>query len=500
MNGWKLRFPLMKDIQLVNKVIEREIDMGIRSVDQYIEENKAKVNPEFRNKFHLMPQIGWMNDPNGFIHYKGKYHLFYQFYPYDSVWGPMHWGHAVSSDGIEWEHLPPALAPDQDYDRGGCFSGTAYVEDDILYLMYTGHTVEDGEVRQVQCLAKSYDGISFEKYKNNPVIYEEHIAGVCSISDFRDPKLFKKDGKYFSVVAANTNDNRGQLLIFESENMTEWSKGKVFFEGKKDQGVMWECPDVFNLNGEDVILMSPIQMEQKGINFTNRSSTVAFIGKINWEDLTFEPKNMQEIDNGMDFYAPQTCLNDEGERIMIAWMQMWDRTNVTHELGHKWSGSMTLPREISIDDNRLFQIPINSVHERLKTKNIKLTPAKGKQEFANDPQYIKLKLNQESYELQLVSDNKEYLTVSYENGLLTLSRERMGHKIVGEEGENYVSRSIKLNDNNMELEIFIDTSSIELFVNGKYCMSTTFYKKHPNRIASIKDLANESIIIVGEFI
>lgn len=473
--------------------------MSTIKADQYIDKNKKNVNPEYRNEFHLMAPIGWMNDPNGFIFYKGQYHLFYQFYPYDSIWGPMHWGHAVSDDGVHWQDLPTALAPDQDYDRDGCFSGTAYVEDDILYLMYTGHVVEEGVVRQVQCLAKSEDGIHFEKLKENPVIHEEHIEGLCSIQDFRDPKLFKREGRYYSIVAANTEDKRGQLLIFESENMLDWSKGKVFLEGQKDQGIMWECPDVFELDGKDVIIMSPIQMKQQGYEYSNISSTLAMIGSIDWETLTYELETFHEIDRGLDFYAPQSALNPQGKRVITAWMQMWDRRNLTHELGHQWSGSMTLPREVKIEDNRFVQSPLSSIYDQFHYETVDLEAKEGFQSFADNPQYIHAVLNQESFKMHLAEDGDEYLLLSYQEGILTLSREKAGYAIWGNEGDDYHSRSIELESDHLALEIFIDVSSIEVFINQKMSMSMTFYKKKTERKASIQGLEHASSFKIGVF-
>ena len=133
----------------------------IEQANRYIKENRHRVNHCYRGKLHLLPPIGWMNDPNGFVYYKGEYHLFYQFYPYDSVWGPMHWGHAKSKDLIHWEELPVALAPSEAYDRNGCFSGSAIVIDDKLVLIYTGH-VEEGNVRtETKCMAVSHDVIHF---------------------------------------------------------------------------------------------------------------------------------------------------------------------------------------------------------------------------------------------------------------------------------------------------------------------------------------------------
>jgi len=149
----------------------------IRKANQYIDENREKVDQQYRGSFHLLPPIGWMNDPNGFVYFRGEYHLFYQFYPYDSVWGPMHWGHAKSKDLLHWEELPVALAPSESYDKDGCFSGSAIVKDDKLYLLYTGHVDDEEKREEAQCLAVSTDGITFEKLPTNPVIHAQHIEG-----------------------------------------------------------------------------------------------------------------------------------------------------------------------------------------------------------------------------------------------------------------------------------------------------------------------------------
>ena len=172
----------------------------VERANRFIEENKHLVNTQYKPEEHFSAEIGWINDPNGFVYFRGEYHLFYQFYPYDSVWGPMHWGHAKSKDLITWEHLPVALAPDQDYDRNGCFSGSAIVKDDRLWLMYTGHIEEETGVRQVQNMAFSDDGIHFEKIEQNPVATGADLPDELIAADFRDPKLFEKDGRYYSVV------------------------------------------------------------------------------------------------------------------------------------------------------------------------------------------------------------------------------------------------------------------------------------------------------------
>lgn len=171
-------------------------------------------------------------------------------------------------------------------------------------------------------------------------------------------KVIQHDGRYYSVLATKTPDNRGKILLFASDDLIQWSFFSVLLEGTATQGVMWECPDLFHLDGKDVLIMSPIQIQRDAHEYHNTSSTMAWIGEMDWESGTFLVENSHEMDYGMDYYAPQTLLDDQGRRILIAWMQMWERTYPTHELGHNWTGEMCLPRELSINHNRLVQLPL----------------------------------------------------------------------------------------------------------------------------------------------
>lgn len=224
----------------------------VEKANQFILEEKETINPLFKPKAHFTPEIGWINDPNGFVFFRGEYHLFYQFNPYESVWGPMHWGHAKSDDLVNWEQLPVALAPDKDYDKDGCFSGSAIVKDDVLWLMYTGHIVnEDGTVSQVQNMAFSTDGIHFEKIEKNPVATADGLPEEVIANDFRDPKIFEKDGHYYSVVATKHQDNVGCIVLLSSPNLTEWKFESIFLKGEANQGFVWECPDYFEVDGQE---------------------------------------------------------------------------------------------------------------------------------------------------------------------------------------------------------------------------------------------------------
>lgn len=477
----------------------------LKKANQFISTNKENINPVFRNHYHLMGPIGWINDPNGFVYFRGEYHLFYQFYPYDSVWGPMHWGHAKSKDLINWEQLPVALAPSESYDIDGCFSGTALVENDKLYLFYTGHVENEQIKREVQCMAVSEDGIHFEKYLKNPLVDETHITNIASYEDFRDPKVFKKDDDYFMLVASQTEDSRGQILMFKSEDMLNWSFNSILLEGDTKQGIMWECPDLFQIDGKDILIMSPIQMPSVGNKYANRSSTVAFIGEVDWQTGKFLVENYHEIDGGLDFYAPQTCFNDLGEIFLVAWMQMWDRNMPTNDLKHGWAGSMTLPRKLSLKNNRLKQEPIEipqkQIQERSKRVNFLLKEQSVKEKISQRNR-ITISIDfMEASKVSLYYGKKEetFFEISYDKhtSLLEINREKMGYSIKGAEKPTLTKRAIEvpLVENHLKLEIYGDTSSIELFTNDGQALSTTFFEE---AFSGVLEIAGDDELLIKE--
>ncbi len=460
--------------------------INIQKANEYIANHRHKVVNQYRGKLHLLPPIGWMNDPNGFVYFKGEYHLFYQFHPYDSIWGPMHWGHAKSRDLLHWEELPVVLAPSETYDQNGCFSGSALVVDDRLVLIYTGH-VEAGEERiETQCIATSKDGIVFDKYVGNPVISQEQIQRIADIADFRDPKMFKYGNIYYTVVASKTADSRGQILLFESTDGFNWQFKSVLLEGNQEEGIMWECPDLFELDGKWVLMISPIEMKRQQYQYWNINSTLVFIGEIDWKIGRFKVEHQHEVDGGLDFYAPQTCVNDTGERYLVAWMQMWNRTIPSHELGHGWSGMMTLPRKLSIKNNCLYQEIPRSLFQQLDVQGkIILSDKEAVLRLENrvrQQQYIRLELEQlGDFELQYAkNEHNQFIKIAYsqKNQILEFSRVGVGYAIKGKEEPYSDTRYMRLTSLNEPfiLELARDTNSLELFINGQ-TMSMTFYEK-----------------------
>lgn len=446
-----------------------------------------------RPDFHLTPQVGWMNDPNGFSFYKGEYHLFYQYYPYATQWNSMHWGHAVSKDLLHWEYLPAALAPDMDYDKDGCFSGSAVVlQDGRHLLMYTGvkkETQPDGKICdvQVQCIAVG-DGINYEKYSGNPVLDKSNLPDNGSKFDFRDPKLWKtSDGKYRCVIGNCTKEKDGQILIYSSDDGFKWKFDKIIASNQKRFGKMWECPDFFELDGKQVLLISPQDMLPYELEYHNGNGTVCLIGNYDEKTDTFTEERNQAIDYGIDFYASQTILAPDGRRIMIGWMQNWDTSsNNIHSAEQPWFGQMSLPRELSIKDGRLIQKPIRELKsmygKEVKYENvtftdiIKLDGIKGRK--------IDMELSirpgdeQNIYQKFAVrfAQNEIYQTaVSFRpyESIVKIDRKFSGSRraIIHQRRSQVQSKNGKI-----KLRIILDYFSVEVFVNdGEYVLSATIY-------------------------
>ena len=327
--------------------------------------------------YHLTGGVGWINDPNGFAPYKGEYHLFFQYYPYDTQWGPMHWGHAKTRDFIRWEFLPAVLAPDAEYDKDGCFSGGAVeLPDGRHLLLYTGVSIQsqsDGSTRefQTQCVAIG-DGVNYEKYAGNPVITAADIPEGSSTRDFRDPKIWRENDVYYAVTVNRGVDGSGDVLLYESVDGIHWKRTSILFSCGYRFGSMWECPDFFRLDGKDVLIHSVMEMRAKSPEYHNGNCKMYHIGTVDAEKQ-FHAEVSHAMEYGLDFYAPQTLEALDGRRIMIGWMQAWEGAKQRIP-GMGFMGQMTVPRELTLRDGRLLQWPVRELEvyraNKVEYKNV----------------------------------------------------------------------------------------------------------------------------------
>ena len=435
--------------------------------DQYIKNNITKVNPKHRLSYHLMPPVGWMNDPNGLIFFNNQYHVFYQFYPYDSVWGPMHWGHAVSKDLIHWTHMPVALSPDQNQENG-CFSGGAAVVNDMLYLLYTSH-YDLKDQMQVQSLAYSKDGVIFEKHKDNPILDAKDLPKNASKKDFRDPNPIEIDGKHFLLIGSKDEKDQGQILVYKTEDFIHYS-----FLNKigpyKLFGDMAECPDLFELDGKHVLLVSSQHLAKDGNRYKNVNSCLYMVGQFNSDSGEFTLESSEEIDLGHHFYAPQT-LFDGKNRLMLAWMEMWGKPTYTHEQSHMWSGSLTIPRILTLENNRLIQNPIDlSPYKELKYEGKNIVSHLAIEELSKQSQVIIAADVEKELRVRIEADDNDYIEVIIKEGKVILNTDHSKLYQLDERITNLTyGESIGLN-------ILLDTSSIEIFIqNGMETITSRVY-------------------------
>ena len=458
--------------------------------------------------FHVTGGIGWINDPNGFAPYKGEYHLFFQYYPYDTKWGPMHWGHVKTRDFIRWERLPVALAPDMDYDRDGCFSGSSLeLPDGRQLLMYTGVRnirLRNGKIEsfQTQCLAVG-DGVDYEKLSINPAIDASFLPEDGSVHDFRDPKIWRDGDRFWAVIGNRCGDGSGTILLFESEDAFQWRYVSVLSACHNQYGRMWECPDFFPLDGKDVLLVSSQEMAAIGLEFHPGNANVCLIGRYDRKAHHLNRESVQAIDYGLDFYAPQTLLTEDGRRVMIAWMQNWETsTSKLEEL--RFMGQMTLPRELSIRDGRLCQNPVRELDScrgvLIDYHNVLIngeTSLRGISGRCLDMTVTVRPGNENSmyrwFRLYLAKDGEHFTFIRYrpDIGTIKVDRTHSGfpHDIV-----NIREFPVSVRNGALKLRVVMDRYSLEIFVNdGEQAASFVLYT--PIEASSISFSSDGSVLV-----
>ena len=448
------------------ELMKQNIEKAQREIDS---KKDIVKKGKMRQHYHFMAQTGWLNDPNGLIYFRGKYHFFFQHNPYNGFWDSMHWGHAVSDDMLHWEYLPLALAPSETYDnhlRGGCFSGSAIEHDAKLYLMFTGATNEGKGNEQTQCIAYSEDGIHFEKYAGNPVLTApEGVPTDC----FRDPKVWKHEDTYYMVCGAS-RDNKGQALLYRSKDMIHWTYFNVLAESRGEWGYMWECPDFYPMGDKYVLTFSPMG--------AGEHTSVYLVGDFDYLTGKFCCHVSGEIDWGLDYYAPQSFLAPDGRRIIVGWsnewewMPLWKDWGPTYKEG--WCGFFNIPREVRMrKDGTLQFLPIREV-ETIRENPKRIAELAVSEEYteleAGDGVCFELKLkidlqrtNADELELDLRcgAERRTICLFHFKKGEMRVDRNAADGWSKG------VSRSVLYLQGKKELDVHIlsDQSSLEIFTD-----------------------------------
>lgn len=443
---------------------EREQEL-IRLAEEVVEKNKKVVESDpYRLRFHLMPPVGLLNDPNGFIQWNGTYHLFYQWMPFKTGHGAKYWGHYSSADLVSWKHEPVALAPSEWFEVNGCYSGSAIEHDGNMVLFYTGNVKDEAGNRETyQCMAVSENGVTFDK--KGPVV--ELPEGYTA--HFRDPKVWKKGSEWYMVVGAQSEDLTGKVALLRSADFKEWQHlGAIAGSGMNglgDFGYMWECPDLFELDGVDVLIASPQGLEPDGMKYQNVYQAGYFIGNLDYENATFEHGDFVELDRGFEFYAPQTTLDEKGRRLMVGWMGVPEQDEDKHPtIAHKWIHALTLPRELKWMDGKLLQVPVEELAKMRQENLVELSDVQlsedkvglAMEEGGAFEMNFSFGRDLSSFDLNL--GEAAQLTYDASSSVFSLHRKSF---VTGE----WETRSCKLGAMT-ELRAFLDTSSIEVFLNG----------------------------------
>lgn len=429
---------------------------------------------------HLKSPGNWINDPNGFIYYKGQYHMFYQHFPYEPWWGTMHWGHAVSDDLVHWKHKGIAIYPSKSFDQNGAFSGNALEQDGKLYIYYTGvkytnpnpeniHITADYKLEPSQIMFVSEDGEHFDNFNNKRCLIGPAVdASVMSPTDTRDPKVWIHNHTFYMMLGS-CEDHMGKLVFFSSKDGVDW-KWESGYKSAEFGGI-FECPDLFELDGKQVLFCAATDYLKDNLDYQAQEiykfCTFQEKGcKLSWEKDSFY------LDYGMDLYATQTNTDANGERVLFAWMRMPEPKKGANL---SWSGLMTMPRVMLIKNGHLYFKPHKNVSD-LFTITGAVEPSMNLQIINAD---YKIYKTEETEDVYMISANvyedaeisiNGYL-ITYKNGKIMTDRTNVYPK----GNYRYFAETPVLQDGN-HLSIFVDRDIIEIFANdGEYVLSQVVY-------------------------
>lgn len=467
----------------------------IEDVDKkYLENLKQQVKASrFRQTFHIQPETGLLNDPNGLIYHNGKYYISHQWFPLGAVHGLKYWFNYTSDDLVTFEPQDTLIKPDTYYDSHGVYSGSAFEHNGDLYYMYTGnHRDEQWNRYASQMIAKVQNNGAITKF-DAPVIPSQPEGYT---SHFRDPKVFELNNEYYAIIGAQTNEELGCCLIYKTNDkqLNQWSYCGEIDTKLKNFGYMWECPDYFKLDSKDILLFSPQGIKPQGDQFRNIYQSGYLIGDLNFDSLSFDHSEFVELDNGFDFYAPQTFLDENGNRVLIGWMGLPEINYPTDEEG--WAHCLTIPRVLTIENNQLRQRPFKGLERLRKNKetalgyankfNRKLHPYEGKQyELIID--IIENDASKIYFELRTSKQNNTKIIYNTREQKITLDRSESG---LLPENVQDLTRSTILDSPLTRLQIFVDTSSIEIFCNdGERVLTSRIF---PNENATGIETSTET--------
>jgi beta-fructofuranosidase len=454
----------------------------------------AETNPSsdvatdpHRPRYHFLPPANWLNDPNGLIQWNGEYHMFYQYNPNGPFHGTIHWGHAMSTDLVHWQHLPIALAPTPDGPDGdGCYSGVAVNDGGVPTVIYSGN--RNGVQRA--CLATSVDGLlTWQKYDGNPVIATP--PPDLDLLEYRDHSVWREDGAWYQLMGAGIEGSGGTALLYRSADLREWEYlhplcvGDIHSYTPIWTGSMWECPDFFALADRHVLIASIWDKNQ--LHYS-----AAFVG--NYRDLQLIPDVAHKLDYGdRHFYAPQSFTDAQGRRIIFGWVQ--EGRSAEAQLASGWSGVMSLPRVLSLGrDGHVCMQPAQEL------ATLRAEHARSTMIDVPDGQLVVIpEVNGDTLELivEMVPahdgccsivvrrspDGAEHTQITYDAALrqVIVNRTQSSQDLTTD--RNLHAAPLTLGpDEPLRLHVFLDRSVLEVFVNERVSITSRIY---PSRTDSL---------------
>lgn len=448
----------MTEVSLLKKALRSVVAGQVR----------AAADP-YRPGWHLAPPVGLLNDPNGFIQHNGRFHLFYQWNPLACAHGAKFWGHWSSADLLHWQHEPLALAPSEEYETHGCYSGSAVTDNGQLTLIYTGNVkYPDGSRTAFQCLARENAEGEFDKTGpvfNLPQGYTGHV---------RDPKVWWHDKHWYMVLGAQDLSLQGKVLLLRSDDLSAWDLlGEIAgsgLHGLGEFGYMWECPDLFRLAENDILICCPQGLAAESDRYLNTFQSGYFVGQLDYANATFTHGDFAELDLGFEFYAPQTTQTDDGRRLLIGWMGIPDGDEFYQPtIQNGWLHTLTCPRELTLVAGKIIQKPARELQQLRRDE----------QTWQGIADYC-LPLDITHAETEIVTEHPFIadfggdMTLSFDGEWLRLSRK---NRRTGEPEHRVWQGQLR------KLTVLSDASSLEIFINdGEAVMSARYFPVLPAQL------------------
>lgn len=455
--------------------------MNIEEFREVWEENKElrelAAKDKDRLNYHIMPTSGWVNDPNGLCQFKGVYHIYYQYSPFDVNGKLKLWGHITTEDFIKYQEHEPVLYPDFRYDQNGVYSGSAVVRNGKINYFYTGNVKHlDGDYdyimtgREQNLIAcSSEDGFNFSE--KELIMTNTDFPSKLSLH-VRDPKVYHKNGIDYMVIGARDDNSTGCILVLKGKDLKDWECHTVIYSDEKF-GYMWECPDLFDLNGETVLITCPQGVPEEGYIYKNVHQNGYFLVNGDLESKDVNLSEFRLLDYGFDFYAPQSFEDESGRRILVGWMGIPDAdyTNRTTENG--WQHALTMPRELILKDGIIYQRPVEEI-KALRGNN---------RTFVAD-EFKDLEVENLSFELCAEFEKCNGFKLNLRNDI-SLSFDKSKGLIELNMGESGCDRDARYAycDEIRNIDVYSDTSAFEIFINdGEIVFTTRAYTDGTQKI------------------